>query len=97
MPRGHQDFGEGVLLARASPQAGDPQRTGHYRLTDRLGSGGMGVVYLGVSQTGGTAARFAVEVLRAELPPGASAGVTGIDSAQAQVGRQVVLCRVPAG
>src|SRR5947207_5490965 len=37
---------------------------GHYRLTARLGSGGMGVVYLGVSWDG---APVAVKVLRREL------------------------------
>jgi serine/threonine protein kinase len=37
---------------------------GHYRLTARLGSGGMGVVYLGVSWDG---ASVAVKVLRPEL------------------------------
>src|SRR5260370_13414788 len=37
---------------------------GHYRLTARLGAGGMGVVYLGVSWDG---APVAVKVLRPEL------------------------------
>jgi hypothetical protein len=36
MPRGHQDFWGGNSLARASLQAGDPQRIGHYRLTAGL-------------------------------------------------------------
>jgi hypothetical protein len=39
-------------------------RIGRYRLTARLGSGGMGVVYLGVAPDGG---QVAVKVLRPEL------------------------------
>ncbi len=62
-------------MARASLQAGDPQRIGHYRLTARLGAGGMGVVYPGVSPDRWDGSQVAVKVLRAELPPGASAGV----------------------
>ena len=51
-------------MARASLRAGDPARIGHYRLTARLGSGGMGVVYLGVGWDG---SQVAVKVLRPEL------------------------------
>lgn len=40
--------------------ATDPTRLGPYRLAGRLGSGGMGVVYLGVSPT---ADKFAVKVI----------------------------------
>jgi eukaryotic-like serine/threonine-protein kinase len=43
---------------------GDPRRMGPYRLTGRLGGGGMGAVYLGRS-AGGRA--VAVKVIRAEL------------------------------
>jgi ABC-type transport system substrate-binding protein len=43
---------------------GDPARVGRYRLTGRLGSGGMGVVYLGAAKDGGL---VAVKVLRPEL------------------------------
>ncbi|MFI6641566.1 serine/threonine-protein kinase [Streptomyces sp. NPDC050504] len=42
----------------------DPQEMGPYRLTARLGSGGMGIVYLGRSRTG---REVAVKVVRAEL------------------------------
>ncbi len=45
-------------------EAGDPRRVGRYRLTARLGSGGMGVVYLGVADDGRL---VAVKVLRPEL------------------------------
>jgi hypothetical protein len=42
---------------------GDPQRVGRYRLLKRLGSGGMGQVYLGRSPSGRP---VAVKVIRAE-------------------------------
>ena len=58
------DFWGGNSLARASLRVGDPGRIGHYRLTARLGSGGMGVVYLGVGWDG---SQVAVKVLRPEL------------------------------
>jgi hypothetical protein len=51
-------------LARAPLQAGDPPRIGNYRLSARLGAGGMGVVYLGVAWDGSA---VAVKVLRPEL------------------------------
>ena len=51
-------------MARAPLRAGDPVRIGHYRLTARLGAGGMGVVYLGVGWDG---SQVAVKVLRPEL------------------------------
>jgi serine/threonine protein kinase len=41
-------------------RATDPTKLGPYRLAGRLGSGGMGVVYLGVSPT---ADRFAIKVI----------------------------------
>jgi eukaryotic-like serine/threonine-protein kinase len=45
-------------------QPGDPERIGPYRLRGRLGAGGMGRVYLGLSP-GGRA--VAIKVIRAEL------------------------------
>jgi len=45
-------------------QSGDPQRIGPYRLEGRLGSGGMGRVYLGRSPGG---RQVAIKVIRAEL------------------------------
>ena len=51
-------------MARTPLRPDDPTRMGHYRLTARLGAGGMGVVYLGVSWDG---APVAVKVLRPEL------------------------------
>ncbi|KJE19750.1 protein kinase family protein [Frankia torreyi] len=44
-------------------RAGDPPEVGPYRLMGRLGSGGMGIVYLGVDDTG---TRAAVKVMREE-------------------------------
>src|SRR5580700_1077758 len=45
-------------------QAGDPRTAGPYRLLGRLGSGGMGQVFLGRSATG---ALVAVKVIRPDL------------------------------
>ncbi len=53
-----------ALAARVPLQAGDPVRVGRYRLTARLGSGGMGVVYLGVAEDGRL---VAVKLIRPEL------------------------------
>jgi len=38
-------------LARAPLRDTDPVRVGRYRLTARLGAGGLGVVYLGSGST----------------------------------------------
>ncbi len=51
-------------MARTPLRPDDPTRIGHYRLTARLGAGGMGVVYLGISWDG---APVAVKVLRREM------------------------------
>ena len=70
--------------ARVPLLAGDPRRVGRYRLTARLGSGGMGVVYLGVA---GDGRLVAVKVLRPELADDLEL--------QARFGREVaVLTRV---
>jgi len=53
-----------MQAARMPLAPGDPQWIGQYRLTSRLGAGGMGVVYLGVSSD---RRPVAVKVLRAEL------------------------------
>ncbi|MCX5207245.1 PQQ-binding-like beta-propeller repeat protein [Streptomyces sp. NBC_00237] len=45
-------------------EAGDPRQVGRYRITARLGAGGMGRVYLGRSASGRA---VAVKVVRAEL------------------------------
>jgi ABC-type transport system substrate-binding protein/predicted Ser/Thr protein kinase len=51
-------------LAQGPLLPGDPTRVGRYRLTARLGAGGMGVVYLGAAKDGGP---VAVKVLRPEM------------------------------
>jgi eukaryotic-like serine/threonine-protein kinase len=51
-------------MAPAPLKEGDPSRIGRYRLSARLGAGGMGVVYLGTARDGTLAA---IKVLRAEL------------------------------
>ncbi len=51
-------------MARTPLRPDDPTRIGHYRLTARLGAGGMGVVYLGVAWDGSP---VAIKVLRPEL------------------------------
>src|ERR1035441_2343268 len=56
-------FGRG-RMARVPLREGDPRRIGRYRLTARLGAGGMGVVYLGAAKDGSP---VAVKVLRSEL------------------------------
>jgi len=58
------DLWEESSLACTPLRPDDPIRIGHYRLTARLGSGGMGVVYLGVAWDG---SQVAVKVLRPEL------------------------------
>ncbi len=51
-------------MARTSLRPDDPTWIGRYRLMSRLGSGGMGVVYLGAAVDG---SQVAVKVLRPEL------------------------------
>jgi serine/threonine protein kinase len=51
-------------LARTPLQKDDPSRVGGYRLTARLGAGGMGVVYLGTAKDG---SQVAIKMLRPEL------------------------------
>jgi serine/threonine protein kinase len=66
-------LGEGVSLAREPLRDDDPSRVGRYRLTARLGAGGMGVVYLGVDPNSPSSpgnehgSHAAIKVLRPEL------------------------------
>ena len=79
--------GQDAVIAttvRTPLQPGDPARVGGYRLTARLGAGGMGVVYLGVAGDGRV---VAVKVMRPEL--------AGDAEFRARFGREVaVLSRV---
>jgi len=54
-------------LARAPLRDTDPAQVGRYRLTARLGAGGMGVVYLGMGLDSRDGRLVAVKVLRPEL------------------------------
>ena len=54
----------GSRSARTPLREGDPRRIGRYRLTACLGTGGMGVVYLGVAEDGRL---VAVKIIRPEL------------------------------
>jgi Protein kinase domain len=54
-------------LARAPLRDTDPAQVGRYRLTARLGAGGMGVVYLGADPDSHDGSLVAVKVLRPEL------------------------------
>ena len=62
---------KGVSLTLAQLLPGDPARVGRYRLTARLGAGGMGVVYLGAAKDGHP---VAVKVLRRNWPRTPSSG-----------------------
>ena len=54
-------------MARAPLRDTDPAKVGRYRLTARLGAGGMGVVYLGMGLDSRDGRLVAVKVLRPEL------------------------------
>jgi predicted Ser/Thr protein kinase len=51
-------------VAQVPLRGDDPGQIGGYKLTARLGAGGMGVVYLGAAEDGG---QVAVKILRPEL------------------------------
>ena len=67
-------------------QAGDPQQVGGYRLLGRLGSGGMGRVFLGRSPGGRL---VAVKVIRPEL--------AAIEDFRARFAREVAAARLVSG
>jgi len=51
-------------MAKGALREGDPSRIGRFRLTARLGAGGMGVVYLGEARGTG---QVAIKVIRPEV------------------------------
>jgi serine/threonine protein kinase len=65
---------------------GDPSAAGPYRLAGRLGAGGMGVVYLGISAT---ADRFAIKVI--------SPGLVSDDEFRARFAAEVEVLRTVSG
>ncbi|WP_283133884.1 PQQ-binding-like beta-propeller repeat protein [Rhizohabitans arisaemae] len=67
-------------------QESDPQQVGHYRILARLGSGGMGVVYLGRSRAGRA---VAVKVVNAAL--------AGDPEFRLRFAREVALARTVSG
>ena len=80
MVRGAAGRHEGVVVAEGALRAGDPRRLGGYRIERRLGEGGQGVVYLGVSETG---RKVAIKVVRRPLVSGdASAFIREITAAR---------------